>query len=64
LGGARKRRRRTRAAAYLQLPVDLVTAALADYNARQAEIDDWIELNARESKAAYAAWLAGRAADD
>ena len=52
------------AAAYLQLPVDLVTAALADYNARQAEIDDWIELNARESKAAYAAWLAGRAADD
>lgn len=52
------------AAAYLQLPVDLVTAAVAYYDAHEAEIDEWIELNARESEAEYAAWLAGRAPDD
>jgi hypothetical protein len=30
----------------------------------KAEIDEWIEQNARERDAAYAAWLAERAADD
>jgi uncharacterized protein (DUF433 family) len=49
------------AAAYLRLPVDLVTAAVAYYDVHEAEIDEWIELNARESEAEYAAWLAGRA---
>ena len=52
------------AAAYLQLPVDVVAAAVAYYGDHKAEVDDWIELNARESDAAYAAWIAGRAADD
>ena len=46
------------AAAYLEISVDLVVAAVAYYNAHELEIDDWIELNARESDAAYAAWLA------
>jgi uncharacterized protein (DUF433 family) len=46
------------AAAYLEISVDLVVAAVAYYNAHKLEIDDWIELNARESDAAYAAWLA------
>jgi uncharacterized protein (DUF433 family) len=45
------------AAAYLEISVDLVIAAVAYYNAHKLEIDDWIELNARESDAAYAAWL-------
>lgn len=51
------------AAAYLELPVDLVRAAVAYYDDHKPEIDEWIELNARESDAAYAAWLAGAAAD-
>jgi uncharacterized protein (DUF433 family) len=51
------------AAGYLKVPVELVTAAVAYYEAHTAEIDEWIELNARESDAAYAAWLAKGAAD-
>ena len=46
------------AAAYLEISVDLVVAAVAYYHVHKLEIDDWIELNARESDAAYAAWLA------
>ena len=52
------------AAAYLETSVDLVVAAVAYYEADKVEIDDWIELNARESEAAYAAWFASHAADD
>jgi uncharacterized protein (DUF433 family) len=52
------------AAAYLEISVDLVVAAVAYYNAHKLEIDDWIELNARESDAAYAAWFASHAAYD
>ena len=40
-------------------PLDLVIAAVAYCDAHKAEIDAWIELNARRSDAAYAAWLAG-----
>ncbi len=47
------------AAAYLELPVDLVRAAVAYYDDHKPKIDERIELNARESDAAYAAWLAG-----
>jgi uncharacterized protein (DUF433 family) len=52
------------AAAYLEISVDLVVAAVGYYDAHKVEIDDWIEMNARESDAAYAAWLSGHAADD
>ena len=48
------------AAAYLQLPADLVTAAVAYCDAHTDGIDAWIELNARESDAAHAPWLAAR----
>jgi hypothetical protein len=47
------------ASAYLQPPADLVTVAVAYSNAHEAGIDEWIEQNARESEAEYAAWLAG-----
>ncbi len=47
---------------YLELPLGLIQAAVAYYGAYPREIDEWIELNARESDAARAAWLAGRAA--
>ncbi len=50
------------AADYLQIPLGLVQAAVAYYGAYRDEIDEWIELNARESAAARAAWLAGRQA--
>jgi hypothetical protein len=36
------------AAAYLEISVDLVVAAVAYYDVHQAEIDEWIEQNARE----------------
>ena len=48
------------AAAYLQIPADLVTAAVAYFDAHTDEIDASIELNARESDAAHAAWLVAR----
>lgn len=50
------------AAEYLQIPLGLVQAAIAYYGAYRDEIDEWIELNARESDAANTAWLAGREA--
>jgi hypothetical protein len=50
------------AADYLEIPLGLIQAAVGYYGAYQSEIDDWIELNARESEAARAAWLAGQAA--
>jgi len=50
------------AADYLEIPLGLVQAAVAYYGAYPTEIDEWIELSARESEAAHAAWLAGQAA--
>jgi len=50
------------AAEYLQIPLGLIQAAVAYYGAFRDEIDEWIELNARESEAAYEAWLAGQQA--
>lgn len=50
------------AAEYLEVPLGLVQAAVAYYGAYPTEIDEWIQLNARESEAARAAWLAGQAA--
>ena len=50
------------AAAYLELPLGLIQAAVAYYGAYPSEIDTWIELNAREGEAARDAWLAGQAA--
>lgn len=51
-----------KAAAYLELPVGLVQAAVTYYGAHVAEIDGWIESNERENAAAHAAWLAGEQA--
>ena len=48
------------AAEYLQIPLGLVQAAVAYYGAYRDEIDEWIELNTRESEAAHEAWLAGQ----
>ena len=50
------------AAEYLQIPLGLIQAAVAYYGAYRDEIDEWIELNAREGEAAYTAWLAGQQA--
>jgi len=50
------------AAAYLEVPLGLIQAAVAYYGAYKDEIDEWIELNARENEAAYEAWLAGQRA--
>ena len=50
------------AAEYLQIPLGLVQAAVAYYGAYRDEIDEWIEVNARESEAAHQAWLAGQQA--
>ncbi len=50
------------AAEYLGIPLGLIQAAVAYYGAYRDEIDEWIELNARESKAAHEAWLAGQQA--
>ncbi len=50
------------AAEYLQIPLGLVQAAVAYYGAYPDEIDEWIELNARESETAHAAWIAGQQA--
>jgi uncharacterized protein (DUF433 family) len=50
------------AADYLEVPLGLVQAAVAYYGAYAEEIDEWIELNRRESQQAHAAWLAGQAA--
>ena len=50
------------AAAYLEIPLGLVQAAVGYYGAYQPEIDEWIELNEQEAAEAHAAWLAGQAA--
>jgi hypothetical protein len=50
------------AADYLEIPLGLIQAAVAYYGAYPSEIDEWIELNASESEAVPAAWLAGQAA--
>ena len=50
------------AAEYLQIPLGLIQAAVAYYGAFRDETDEWIELNARESEVAHAAWVAGQAA--
>lgn len=50
------------AAEYLSIPLGLVQAAVAYYGAYRHEIDEWIDLNARESEAAHEAWLAGQEA--
>jgi hypothetical protein len=50
------------AAAYLEIPLGLVQAAVAYYGAFQPEIDDWIELNEQEATDARAVWRAGQAA--
>ena len=50
------------AAEYLQVPLGLIQAAVAYYGAHPSEINAWIQLNARESETARAAWLAGQAA--
>jgi uncharacterized protein (DUF433 family) len=50
------------AAEYLGVPLGLVQAAVAYYGAYREEIDEWIELNARESEAAHESSLAGQQA--
>jgi uncharacterized protein (DUF433 family) len=50
------------AAEYLGVALGLIQAAVAYYGAYRDEIDEWIELNARESEAAHEAWLAGQRA--
>lgn len=50
------------AAEYLAVPLGLIQAAVAYYGAYREEIDEWVELNARENEAAQAAWLAGQQA--
>ena len=50
------------AAAYLEIAVGLVQAAVGYYGAYQTEIDDWIEFNEQEAADAHAAWRAGQAA--
>lgn len=49
-------------AAYLELPLGLVQAAVTYYGAYPDEIDWWIERNESEAGEAHAAWLAGQAA--
>lgn len=50
------------AAAYLDVPVHLVEAAVRYYGAFSDEVDEWIEASAQESAEAHEAWLAGRRA--
>jgi uncharacterized protein (DUF433 family) len=50
------------AAAYLQVPVGAVDAAVTYYGAHPEEIDTRIEANEREAREGLAAWEAGRAA--
>lgn len=49
-------------AAYLQLALGLVQAAVAYYGAFVVEVDEWIERNEQEAAEARAGWLAGQAA--
>ena len=50
------------AADYLEVPLGVVQAAVTYYGAYAEEVDQWIEMNRRESQQAHAAWLAGQAA--
>jgi uncharacterized protein (DUF433 family) len=50
------------AAAYLEIPVGLVQAAIDYYGDYRDEIDSEIALNQAESKRGYAAWEAGKRA--
>jgi uncharacterized protein (DUF433 family) len=50
------------AAEYLELSLGLVQAAVSYYGSFTEEVDDWIELNAREIEDAHATWAAGQAA--
>jgi uncharacterized protein (DUF433 family) len=50
------------AAAYLEIPLGLIQAAVAYYGQHQAEIDEWIGLNEQEAAEAHQAWQAGQAA--
>lgn len=50
------------AAAYLEIPVGLVQAAIDYYGGYRDEIDSEIALNQAESKRGYAAWEAGKRA--
>ncbi|MFZ2113018.1 MAG: hypothetical protein WAU77_04720 [Solirubrobacteraceae bacterium] len=50
------------AAAYLEIPVGLVQAAVAYYGDYRDEIDAEIALNRAESERGYAAWEAGKQA--
>lgn len=47
------------AADYLQVSAGLVQAAIVYYGQFKAEIDEWIEQNARESESGHTAWIAG-----
>ena len=47
-------------ACYLDIPLDLVQAAITRYGAHTDEIDQWIEANEQQSAEAQAAWSAGR----
>lgn len=49
-------------AAYLEIPLGLVQAAVTYYGAYRDEIDEWIARNERETDGAHAGWLAGQAA--
>jgi uncharacterized protein (DUF433 family) len=49
-------------AAFLEIALGLVQAAVTYYGAYRDEIDEWIERNEREADEAHAAWLAGQAA--
>lgn len=48
------------AADYLEMPLGLVQAAVTYYGAYPDEIDEWIDLNARDARQAHDAWLAGQ----
>jgi uncharacterized protein (DUF433 family) len=47
-------------AAYLELPLGLIQAAVAYYGGNRSEIDDWIELNERDAAEARDRWVAGQ----
>jgi uncharacterized protein (DUF433 family) len=50
------------AAAYLEVSLGLIQAAVTYYGQHQAEINEWIELNEDEAAEAHHAWQAGQAA--
>lgn len=50
------------AAAYLEIPVGLVDAAIVYYGAHRQEIDEWIADNAAEYERGFAAAMSGERA--